>query len=236
MDSLHSLPGELRNAIYEEIAKDDYLCFGPAEHTIPTFLHQASPMFNAPDQIKAEYISIAVETSWVLETTVYDFDFTHVERYLSQMSDDNIKTFRTGEKPSLRRFIINLRLTPECPYLDPPYLGRWLERSRIGFKGAEIEFEYQVPVFYDDPSMIEDDSDRVSDYLWNYICSIGHFESEVEAMVMRSALEYPMERDLRQDRDAFARCYGDDKRTRAEALKEAVTDVQFEKEDFYFCM
>jgi hypothetical protein len=76
MDLISKLPGELRNSIYEHIAKDDYLFMRLETNgkAFSTVLHYALPMHSAPEQIKAKYVNIAASSASTIKTTVYGFE------------------------------------------------------------------------------------------------------------------------------------------------------------------
>ena len=147
VDIISKLPGELRNNIYGHIAKDDCLFIRSSANgkTFSLVPHYVSPMYNAPDNIKAEYIGIACKSASIIETVVYDFDFSHVETFLDTLSEQDIETLPRIDHPSSRRFIISLKLAGNYP-LNLSNLHRWLDRFRDARnKVSEVEFEYEVP-------------------------------------------------------------------------------------------
>jgi hypothetical protein len=145
MNLLPKLPGELRNTVYENIAKDDCFFIRPKSNDKPFSVvpHYLSPMYNAPDQINAEYISHAASSASIINTIVYDFNFSHVEEFLDSLSEKDMEALPTIETPSNRRFIINLKFTGAL-YLAN--LDRWLDQFRCSCnKGFEVEFGYIFP-------------------------------------------------------------------------------------------
>jgi hypothetical protein len=102
-------------------------------------------MYNADQQIFNEYISVAAPT---IQTSFYDFNFSHVAAFLDSLSEDNIKTFPTLDNDSKSRFIIKLEITDDCS-TNPPRLSQWLARFAQGSKGSGIKFEYGISELYE---------------------------------------------------------------------------------------
>ena len=187
MADLHgfcTLPGELRNQIYEQVAEDDRITVleENAGDRFSVQSHYLSRFNNIDPQIQKEHVSVAYGRSRSIETTVRDFDFAHLMAFLDDFNDDAMKTFPTLDRSSTRRFIIRMEMTAECPRnLDN--LTRWLDRFRQGCKGSEIEFEYEAHQALDNHT-----KNRLQSLLSPQIVDDIEFAPAIEVFMIRLAL------------------------------------------------
>ena len=228
LHGLCTLPGELRNQIYEQLANDDRITIleelGDRFSTESLYLSRFSDI----DQgIQKEYVSIAFGRSRSIETTVHDFDFTHVMAFLDHLTDKEINTFPNLDYPSNRRFIINL----EIDLGRPPNLTNlrsWLDRFRRGCKGTEIEFHYEAHQNLDDETR-----DDLRHLLTQLLVDDGDFEPALETFMIRNAVTYAGDDD-KPNRDTYAGpsvvdFHGQQPRSRRERLEDWMRFVR-EKE------
>ena len=87
------LPPESRNRIYTMVIDD-----GPPPE-LSRDKHQQnlasrSAMVLVNKQVQAEFLSLVNGDSRVVETTVINFDFSHIVRYLNRLSDAELQRFR----------------------------------------------------------------------------------------------------------------------------------------------
>ena len=144
-------------------------------------------MFNAPDQTKAEYVSLAVSRASITKTIVYDFDFSHVEALLNNLSEKDIETLSTIETPSSRRFIISLRFTGQYSLNLEEDLSRWLNRFRYSCnKGSEVEFDYKFP----HSAFINPELCAMA-FLTRWMREDGCFGPTLQAFMIKRALIFP---------------------------------------------
>ena len=144
MRSLLRLPGEIRNQIYDHIAEDEVFVFQSDKNSFSVSPPYRSQMCNADDQILNEYISAASTSAAAIQTTVYDFDFSHVAAFLDSLSGITVKTLDNNSK---RRFIIKLEITENFATTSPQ-LTQWLARFAQGSQGCGIRFEYKISRLY----------------------------------------------------------------------------------------
>ena len=202
MAGLHclcTLPGELRNQIYEQLANDDRITI-IEEITGTGYSAQSlhlSHLNNIDAQTHEEYNSIAYGIAPFIETTVHDFDFAHVMAFLDHLTDKEINTFPNPDCPSNRHFIINLEIDLGRP---PNFtnLRSWLDRFRRGCKGTGIEFHYKAHQDLDDETR-----DDLRQLLTQLIVDDGDFEPALETFMIRNAVTYAGDDD-KPDRDTYA--------------------------------
>lgn len=128
------LPGELRNQIYEYVANHErYLQIKPKLRPKKK-LHIAARhgLVLANRQILDEYIGIvqdvAAETDITLVARVHDFNFRHLEKYLSTIRNYSPRDENDGKLVHVD-LIIN-----ECNHFDTESFASWVsEDNRTGF-------------------------------------------------------------------------------------------------------
>ena len=229
LQGLCTLPGELRNQIYEQLANDDRITI-IEEITGAGYSAQSlhlSHLNNIDAQTHEEYNSIAYGIAPFIQTTVHDFDFTHVMAFLDHLTDKEINTFPNLDCPSNRHFIINL----EIDLGRPPNLHNlrsWLDRFRRGCKSSEIEFHYEAHQNLDDETR-----DDLRQLLTQLIVDTGDFALALEAFMIRNAVTYAGDDD-KPNRDIYAGpsvvgLHGQYPRSRRERLENCMRFVR-EKE------
>lgn len=142
---MQDLPPELRSIIYEYMAQEDILFIHSAQkhEAFTTTSVYMSQIQHLNQQIFDEYGFVARNDAHRIETTVCDFDFSHVAEFLDQMSAKALQALPTQTNKSLRRFIIHLEISQARNPSSAPWVP-WLKRFTAGKNGSGIEFEYQT--------------------------------------------------------------------------------------------
>ena len=137
---LLELPAELRNHVYEEVAKDSGAILHPRGGGN---LVSRSNLSRVSRQVRREYQSVLTLCATPIEAVVRDFDFTHVVRFLNRLSARELDTISGVTARSQRVIVIGLRLSENCPR-NPEKLHSWLlRREDLAKNGSEIDFVYK---------------------------------------------------------------------------------------------
>ena len=117
---LRSLPGELRNQIYEHLAEDDRLivCEGEITSSYLSRLDSVDP------EILQEYVSLAISTAQI-EKRFNDVDIVQFEQVLKFLAERAIQILPTSRKTSSRRFTVKLNMKEWRPQ-ESEIFNRWL--------------------------------------------------------------------------------------------------------------
>jgi hypothetical protein len=135
-----SLPVELRDEVYEYLAASTSAILSRKCKTLVS----SSPLLHTSRQIRAEFSSILNTHSTSVTTTVTDFNFAHVVRYLNSLSVRELDFLPARGAPSDRKFIIELQATKDCPS-NPEGLRKWLLRCDDPKKaGTNVEMAYRI--------------------------------------------------------------------------------------------
>ena len=102
------LPPELRNKIYEYVAIESVTVLHPCARGK---LSNSSPLCRLSRQVHDEFMDMLHTAAPEIKALVKDFNFSHVIRFLHRLSDRELDTLPTLDKPSLRRFVIELEVT-----------------------------------------------------------------------------------------------------------------------------
>ena len=121
---LLDLPAELRNDIYEKIAKEETAHLNKMSRGN---LGCSSALPYISRQVRDEFLVILTLVAPGITTTVSDWDFTHIVRFLNRLSDAELKAMPTVKQSSSRKMNIWLRITCH-PQHNMDLLTRWLNR------------------------------------------------------------------------------------------------------------
>ncbi|SMY20496.1 unnamed protein product [Zymoseptoria tritici ST99CH_1A5] len=144
-----SLPPELRDLVYQQIA-------GSTPVTLPgpprkCKLVGRSSLLSTSRQIRDEFLGVLDTHATPIMTTVVDFNFSHIIRFLDHLSDRELHALPTVDAPSSRQFCIRLVINERCPP-NPEGLQAWLLRcENPDKKGSQVATKYilhhdQVPL------------------------------------------------------------------------------------------
>lgn len=115
------LPAELRDMIYEHVAKDN-----KATLTDELNLKDCSGLLDTCRQIRQELSSVLTLHAGTIITNVTDFDFAHVEAFLNNLSDVELSSLVLSSQAHTRVFEIRIHIKRAPQDTKPLY--RWLHR------------------------------------------------------------------------------------------------------------
>ena len=117
---LRSLPGELRNQIYEHLAEDDRIIVRDGDIT-SSYL---SRLDCVDPEILLEYVSLAISTAQI-EMRFNDVAVIHFEQFSRFLAREGIRILPTSRKTSSRRFTVKLNMKEWRPQ-ESEIFNRWL--------------------------------------------------------------------------------------------------------------
>lgn len=133
---LLELPTELLDMIYGHVAADAgaFLC------RKSTSLYSTSGLMCVSREVRDGFQSILNISALEVRTKVMNFDFSHIVRFLNQLSERELNALPTVALPTERKFIIKLKPTLTA---NPETLQTWLLRLEHPSKrGTQIQAEY----------------------------------------------------------------------------------------------
>ncbi|TKA28658.1 hypothetical protein B0A50_02985 [Salinomyces thailandicus] len=136
---LLDLPPELRDVVYAMVLQDTRVQL--ANNTRIKSLASTSPLSRLNKQIRHEFHGAALLTADIA-TTVCNFDFRHLDAFLSRASDAELKSFSTMKAPTRRNIKVELIMqTFDASILQN--LRRWIKRAGHPSKrGTAIDVQY----------------------------------------------------------------------------------------------
>ena len=179
-----TLPGEIRNQIYADVAAETELLIhqGDARDPFTVTMVRTSELFNIHPQLFDEFLPFAYKSASVIRTTVTDFDFSHLTSFMKHLySKTEQPLYLTNQTPD-RRFIIELHVTSNCSQNIRP-LQTWLGRFENIARNSIDNYEYRLSKGSDIQN-----SSHVSRFLRNQALHHPCPESALEALLLMPIL------------------------------------------------